>query len=104
MEILQVIPRADFKVFICYENNVVRLFDANILLESYPILNDINFFINRCTILNDTLAWDVSGTMDDTLCIDIAPEAIELSPIVTEDDMNKYIDNNISLLKDRLML
>lgn len=104
MEIVQVVPRVDYKVFVCYENNIIRLFDANILLGAYPILKDIDFFINRCTLMNDTLAWDISGNMDDSQCIDIAPESIEKSIMVTEDDMYKYIEANKEVLKNRLML
>ncbi len=32
--------------------------------------------MERCTILNDTLAWDLSGTRDETNCIDIDPETL----------------------------
>ncbi|MGL5381840.1 DUF2442 domain-containing protein [Clostridium sp.] len=104
MEIIQVVPRADYKVFVCYEDNSIRLFDAKNLLDIYPIMKDIEFFINRCTIMNDTLAWDVSGNMDDSLCIDIAPESIEESDIVKEEDMYNYINTNKEILKARLML
>ena len=32
--------------------------------------------MNSCTILNDTLAWDVSGDRDSTKCLDIDPETL----------------------------
>lgn len=104
MEIIQVVPRADYKVYVCYEDNTIRLFDAKNLLDKYPVLNDIKFFINSCTIMNDTLAWDVSGKMDDSLCIDISPESIEECDIVQEQDMDNYIKANKEILKERLML
>lgn len=77
MLITKVVPRDDFKVIIYYENRVIKLFDASVLLKAYPILKDKAFFNDRCTMMNDILAWDISGTMDDTVCIDIAPEVLE---------------------------
>ena len=40
------------------------------------MLKDIKFFMNACTILNGTLAWDVTGTRDCTKCLDIDPEML----------------------------
>ena len=40
-------------------------------------LKDIKFFfVNACTILNGTLAWDVTGTRDCSKCLDIDPEML----------------------------
>ena len=35
-----------------------------------------DIFMDTCTILNDTLAWDISGNRDETSCIDIDPETL----------------------------
>ena len=32
--------------------------------------------MNACTILNDTLAWDVSGDRDTCKCLDIDPDML----------------------------
>ena len=37
-------------------------------------MKDKLFFMERCKIMNDTLAWDVTGTNDSTACIDIDPD------------------------------
>ena len=39
-------------------------------------LKDMDFFMNRCKIMNDTLAWDLTGKNDPTRCIDIDPETL----------------------------
>ena len=39
-------------------------------------LKDISLFMDRCTIMNDTLAWDIAGTGDTSKCIDIDPDTI----------------------------
>lgn len=40
-----------------------------------PLL-DINIFKEKCTVLNYTLAWDLSGTRDEFNCLDIDPCSI----------------------------
>ncbi|GAB6172880.1 hypothetical protein JCM15765_23580 [Paradesulfitobacterium aromaticivorans] len=35
-----------------------------------------NFFLNACTVMNGTLAWDVSGHRDTSDCNDICPDTI----------------------------
>ena len=46
-------------------------------------MREITFFKNSCTIMNDTLAWDVSGMRDNSECIDIDPDTLyELDAIV----------------------
>ena len=32
--------------------------------------------MNACTIMNGTLAWDVSGTRDTSTCLDIDPDML----------------------------
>ncbi|MDY2789956.1 MAG: DUF2442 domain-containing protein [Lachnospiraceae bacterium] len=39
-------------------------------------LKNIDFFMHACTILNGTLAWDVTGTRDSSKCLDIDPEML----------------------------
>ena len=36
-------------------------------------LRNIENFKNTCTVMNGTLAWDISGKMDESDCIDIDP-------------------------------
>ncbi len=50
--------------------------------EIFAALKDITFFMDTCTIMNDTLAWDVSGNRDNFMCIDIDPDTLyELEPV-----------------------
>ena len=50
-------------------------------------LESIDFFIERCTVMNDTLAWDVTGTFDPRECIDIAPETIYVDGVDVADPL-----------------
>ena len=42
----------------------------------FKALEDIEVFMERCTIMNDTLAWDIDGTNDAASCIDIDPDLL----------------------------
>ena len=54
-----------------------RLYAKTLLKKKvFEPLKDISFFMNACTILNGTLAWDVTGTRDCTKCLDIDPEML----------------------------
>ena len=52
--------------------------------EVFEPLKNKEVFINSCTILNDTLAWDIAGNRDTTKCIDIAPDMLYERERVTE--------------------
>ncbi len=64
-KVIQVIPTKDFKVYIYFIDGKIKLFDAKELIQKgvFKQLQDIDIFINTCTVLNDTLAWDLSGIM-----------------------------------------
>lgn len=100
MNIFKVIPRLDNKVYVYDLNGTIYLYDAAIVVSKHKILENKNIFINRCTILNDTLAWDISGDLDDTKCIDIAPERIQNSLIVSEEDVIIYKEKYKNLLEN----
>ena len=63
-DIVQVIPYEDYTVYVYFEDGKIVCYDAKPLLDKkvFAPLKNIDFFMNACTILNDTLAWDVSGT------------------------------------------
>ena len=42
----------------------------------FAMLKDKDFYLKRCTVMNHTLAWDVSGDFDPTKCIDIDPDTL----------------------------
>lgn len=47
-------------------------------------MKDISIFMNTCTVLNDTLAWDIQGNRDSTSCLDIDPDTLYELPYVEE--------------------
>ena len=82
IEILQVVPHEDYTVSVYFSDGKIVSYDVKPFLETgvFVQLKDISVFMNSCTILNDTLAWDISGKRDASNCIDIAPETLYALP------------------------
>ena len=52
--------------------------------EVFHCLKEIEVFMNRCIVMNDTLAWDIGGIWDNTTCLDIDPETLYALPYAKE--------------------
>lgn len=85
-EIVQVVPNRDYTVYVYFVDGKIVLYDVKPYLQKgvFVVLQDIDFFMECCTILNDTLAWDVAGNRDGGSCIDIDPEMLYGLPEVEE--------------------
>ena len=77
-EIVQVVPHEDYTVYVYFCDGKIVIYDVKPKLDSgiFSRLKDISFFMERCMILNDTLAWDLTGTRDESSCIDIDPDTL----------------------------
>lgn len=77
--IVQVKPRNDFKVYVYFDDGKIKLYDMSSLINSggvFESISQINVFMDQCTVMNGTLAWDLSGEFNESTCIDIDPETI----------------------------
>jgi hypothetical protein len=74
-EVIQVIPTNEYKVYVYFDDGSIKLFDASELVDKgiFQQIKDKDTFINKCTILNGTLCWDIGGNYDETECLDIDP-------------------------------
>ncbi len=77
-EVVQVVPLDDYIVEVLFHDGKMVYFDVSSLLKKnvFSPLRDKDFYKKRCTVMNHTLAWDLSGEYDPTKCIDIAPETL----------------------------
>ncbi|MBR4501893.1 MAG: DUF2442 domain-containing protein [Clostridia bacterium] len=77
-DIVQVVPHENYTVSVFFCDGKTVLYDVRPKLEQgvFQKLKDLSFFMERCTIMNDTLAWDLSGCRDETNCIDIDPDTL----------------------------
>ncbi len=84
--VVQVVPFEDYTIDIYFDNGKIVLYDIKPFLEEgiFHKLKDINIFMNTCTVLNGTLAWDLTGERDESKCIDIDPETLYSLPETSE--------------------
>ena len=77
-EIVQVVPHRDYTVSVYFVDGKIVRYDVKPKLGRgvFKALEDIEVFMERCTIMNDSLAWDVDGTGDAASCIDIDPDML----------------------------
>ena len=77
-EVVQVIPQDNYIVEVLFQDGKIVHYDVSHLLNKgvFTLLKDVDFYKNRCTVMNHTLAWDVSGEYDPTKCIDIDPDML----------------------------
>ena len=75
-EIVQVVPHEDYTVTVYFCDGKIVMYDARPKLDQgvFQVLKDVSFFVKNCKIMNDTLAWDLTGNNDPSQCIDIDPE------------------------------
>jgi hypothetical protein len=84
-QVLQVIPTDNYEVYAYFNDGSVRLFDAKPLIRPDTVfepLSDLQFFKEKLAVINDTVAWDMGGNRDASLCVDLDPFTIfEQSPV-----------------------
>ena len=74
--VVQAIAGEGYTVYAYFTDGTIHLFDMNKLINSGGIFEQLQnreFFVNKLTVMNDTIAWDLSGKFDSTNCIDIDP-------------------------------
>mgnify|MGYP000942744866 CR=1 FL=1 len=94
-KIVQVYPTDDYKVYLYFVDGKVKLFDAGKLVQKgiFKQLRDKEIFIRTCTVMNDTLAWDLSGKRDAHECLDLDPEELyEKCPEISEPDIKSLLN------------
>ncbi len=93
--IVQAVPGDNFTVYAYCNDGAIRLIDVKPLIEKggvFKPLENIDFFQTRLTIINDTVAWDISGDWDAEKCVDLDPCWIfEDAPIVDDPLVNENI-------------
>ena len=85
-KVVQVLPEKNYFVFVYFEDGKIVCYNAQPLLKKdvFRPLKDIDVFMNTCTVLNDTLAWDIDGNRDTASCLDIDPFVLHELPYVED--------------------
>ena len=66
-KLFQVFPTDDYKVYLYYDNGEIKLYDCGWILKEIGVftkIHDIKVFKELCTIMNGTLAFDISLIRD----------------------------------------
>lgn len=75
-QVVQVLARENFTVYVYFLDGAIRLLDAKPLLKRggvFSPLRDEAMFRNSLTVMNGTVAWDLEGTRNASTCIDLDP-------------------------------
>lgn len=85
-KIVQVIPIENYSVYVYFDDGKIVCYDMSHMLEkeAFWVLKDINIFMDTCTIMNETLAWDIKKNRDNTACLDIDPDTLYALPYAKE--------------------
>lgn len=85
-EVVQVIPHEDYTVEVYFQDGKIVLYDMapNLNKGLFQRLKTIQTFMETCTVMNNTLAWDIDGMRDASKCIDIDPETLYELPAMDE--------------------
>ncbi len=89
-KLYQVLPIDGFKVYLYYDNGEIKLYDCKWVLEETGVFTEIHdndMFKEICTIMNGTLAFDISHTRDPYNCIDICPDTVYEDSIKCDKDI-----------------
>ncbi len=88
--VLQTVPGENSTVYAYFNDGTIRLYDVKPLIAKGGIfapLADEDFFRARLTVLNDTVAWDITGDRDESACIDIDPFTVYEAGIPVDDPL-----------------
>lgn len=85
-DIVQVVPFKDYTVDVYFEDGKIVRYDVRPFLHEgiFQKLQDLSVFMKTCTIMNNTLAWDIAGGRNEYACIDIDPGTLYSLPNVEE--------------------
>ncbi len=93
-KVLQAVAGNGFTVYVYFHDGTVRELDASELVKRggvFSPLQDLDFFRDRLTVINDTVAWDMDGDRNPCTCVDLDPcELYETCPVV-EDPLKEAI-------------
>jgi len=78
-KVIQAVAGDDFTVYAYFDDGAIRKADVKPLIAAggvFAPLADETFFRERLTVLNDAVAWDISGNLDPRDCVDLDPVTV----------------------------
>ena len=89
MRVVQAYPMNDYDVAVYFSDGNIKKYNVSHLVGKgvFECLKDKKFYVNNCTVLNNTLAWTLDGLYDPSNCIDIDPYVIFENGITISDPL-----------------
>ncbi|MCL2057007.1 MAG: DUF2442 domain-containing protein [Oscillospiraceae bacterium] len=87
-KLFQAVPTDSYNVCLYYDNGEIKMYDCNWVTEEQGVftqIHDIRAFKELCTIMNGTLAFDISRIRDPYNCIDICPDTLYTDSVKCKD-------------------
>ena len=86
--VVQAIAGDGYIVYAYFNDGTVRLVNVAPLIDKGGVFSQIashEAFHNMLTVMNGTVAWDITGNRDASTCLDLDPISIyEASPVVKD--------------------
>jgi len=86
--VLQAVAGEKYQVYAYFSDGTVRLANIEPLIQKgglFSMLKEESFFKDRLTVMNGAVAWDITGTGDETKCLDLDPyEMYDTCPVVQD--------------------
>jgi hypothetical protein len=91
IEVVQVFPMKNYDLILYFvDGNVKKYNIAHLIGEGvFSALKDIDFYMERCTVLNHTVAWSLDGKYDPMNCIDLDPDVLYEEGVSIKDPLEK---------------
>lgn len=91
-KIVQVVPHTDFTVSVYFSDGKIVIYNIKPFLNEgiFKKIQNIETFMETCTIMNNTLAWDINNC-DPSACIDIDPETLYELDAVDEKNLQSEV-------------
>ena len=87
-KVVQAVAGKDYSVYSYFQDGTIHLLNVLPLIQKggvFSSLQDPDFFRDRLTVINDTVAWDVDGMRNPCTCVDLDPcELYENCPAVED--------------------
>ncbi len=85
-DVVQAVAGDNYIVFAYMNDGTVRLADVKPLLQKGNIFDKLKdkAFFESVTVMNNTVAWDLSGIRGPYNCIDLDPCMIDECPIIAD--------------------
>ena len=83
-QVVQAVPGENYNVYAYFTDGNIKRYNAKWMIDK-GLLNDKSLR-EALTVLNGTVAWDLSGKYDSSDCIDIDPFTVYEGESVNESD------------------